>query len=66
MYELVLIAYSSWTNLTNMVYIDQPVTTGFSRGTINVTDEADVASQFKGFWKNFIDTFQMQGFKVYS
>lgn len=49
-----------------MVYVDQPVTTGFSRGNINVTDEADVASQFKGFWKNFINTFHMHGFKVYS
>jgi carboxypeptidase D len=49
-----------------MVYIDQPVTTGFSRGSINVTSEADVAKQFKGFWKNFINTFHMQGFKVYS
>ncbi|RDW87475.1 putative serine-type carboxypeptidase F [Coleophoma crateriformis] len=55
----------SWVNLTNMVYIDQPVTTGFSKGTINVTDEVDVASQFKGFWKNFIDTFEMEGYSVY-
>jgi hypothetical protein len=56
----------SWTNLTNMVYIDQPVSTGFSQGNITVNNEADVASQFMGFWKNFIKTFQMQGFKVYS
>lgn len=55
----------SWTNLTNMVYIDQPVTTGFSRGTIEVNDETDVANQFMGFWKNFINTFSMQGFKIY-
>ncbi|RDW73311.1 carboxypeptidase-1 [Coleophoma cylindrospora] len=55
----------SWVNLTNMIYIDQPVSTGFSQGTINVTDEVDVASQFKGFWKNFIDTFAMEGYKIY-
>ena len=48
-----------------MVWIDQPVTTGFSRGTINVTNEYDVATQFKGFWKNFIDTFSMEGYKIY-
>jgi carboxypeptidase C (cathepsin A) len=48
-----------------MVYIDQPVTTGFSRGNITVNNENDVATQFKGFWKNFIKTFSMQGYKVY-
>ena len=48
-----------------MIYIDQPVSTGFSSGTINVTNEIDVAKQFMGFWKNFIDTFDMHGYKVY-
>jgi carboxypeptidase D len=55
----------SWVNLTNMIYIDQPVSTGFSSGTINVTNEIDVANQFMGFWKNFIDTFNMHSYKVY-
>jgi carboxypeptidase D len=55
----------SWVNLTNMIYIDQPVSTGFSSGTINVTSEIDVTNQLMGFWKNFIDTFQMHGYKVY-
>lgn len=55
----------SWVNLTNMVYIDQPVSTGFSPGSITVNDENDVASQFMGFWENFIDTFSMEGYKVY-
>ncbi|KUJ18761.1 alpha/beta-hydrolase [Mollisia scopiformis] len=56
----------SWTNLTNVVYIDQPVGTGLSStGNITVNNEHDVAEQFKGFWKNFITTFSMQGYKVY-
>jgi carboxypeptidase C (cathepsin A) len=55
----------SWVNLTNMIYIDQPVSTGFSPGNITVNDEHDVATQFMGFWKNFIETFSMQGYKVY-
>ncbi|TVY25102.1 Carboxypeptidase [Lachnellula hyalina] len=55
----------SWTNLTNMIYIDQPVSTGFSPGNILVNNEHDVAEQFKGFWKNFIDTFSLHGYKVY-
>ena len=48
-----------------MVWIDQPITTGFSRGTKIVNDENDVANDFMGFWKNFIDTFSMQGYAVY-
>ncbi|KAI9744633.1 MAG: hypothetical protein M1818_002162 [Claussenomyces sp. TS43310] len=55
----------SWVNLTNTIWIDQPITTGFSKGTLNVTDEHDVASQFMGFWKNFIDTFEMHGYHIY-
>ncbi|EXJ60001.1 carboxypeptidase D [Cladophialophora yegresii CBS 114405] len=55
----------SWTNLTNMVWVEQPVGTGFSQGTPTATSEADVASQFLGFFKNFVDLFSMQGYTVY-
>lgn len=55
----------SWTKLTNVVWVDQPVGTGFSVGTPTATDENDIARQFMGFWKNFVDTFSMQGYKVY-
>ncbi|KAK0720808.1 Alpha/Beta hydrolase protein [Lasiosphaeris hirsuta] len=55
----------SWHTLTNMVWIEQPVGTGFSTGKVTATSEQDVAKQFLGFWKNFIDTFSMQGYKVY-
>lgn len=55
----------SWTRLTNVVYIEQPVGTGFSQGTPTAQDEEDVADQFKLFWKNFVDTFGLKGSKVY-
>lgn len=55
----------SWHKLTNIVWIDQPVGSGFSQGTVTAKDEFDVARQFMGFWKNFIDTFSMQGYTVY-
>jgi carboxypeptidase D len=55
----------SWHRLTNMIWIEQPVGTGFSLGTPTATNEDDVATQFMGFWKNFIDLFGMQGYKVY-
>ncbi|KAH9845151.1 carboxypeptidase cpdS-like [Teratosphaeria destructans] len=59
----------SWTNLTNMVYVDQPIGTGLSSfapgAPAKITNEKDVADYFKGFWKNFIDTFDLHNAKVY-
>lgn len=55
----------SWTNLTNVVWIEQPVGTGYSPGTPTAMNEKDVASQFLGFWRNFMNTFSMQGYKVF-
>ncbi|KAI0475720.1 carboxypeptidase [Xylariaceae sp. FL0804] len=59
----------SWTNLTNMVYIDQPIGTGFSPNAkgapAKINNEEDVAELFAGFWKNFMTTFNMKGRKVY-
>ncbi|PNY29751.1 Carboxypeptidase [Tolypocladium capitatum] len=55
----------SWHQLTNVVWIEQPVTVGFSQGVATAKDEDDLAEQFLGFWKNFIETFSMQGWKVY-
>ncbi|KAI9657734.1 MAG: hypothetical protein M1821_002910 [Bathelium mastoideum] len=54
-----------WNNLTNMVWVEQPVGTGFTQGTPTATSEEQVAQQFLGFWKNFVDTFGLQGRKVY-
>ncbi|PON20892.1 carboxypeptidase cpdS precursor [Trichoderma gamsii] len=55
----------SWHLLTNVVWIDQPVGTGFSKGNPSITDEDGLAEQFKGFWRNFVDTFGLHGWKVY-
>ncbi|KAI9768851.1 MAG: hypothetical protein M1840_004665 [Geoglossum simile] len=55
----------SWTNLTNMVWIDQPVGTGFSQGIPSAISEEDVSVQFLGFFKEFIDTFGFYGKNVY-
>jgi carboxypeptidase D len=48
-----------------MVWVEQPVGTGFSQGTPTATSEADVASQFLGFFKNFVNTFGLQNRKIY-
>lgn len=59
----------SWTNLTNVVWVDQPIGTGFSPygddAPANITNEVDVGRDFAGFWKNFMTTFNMTGRKVY-
>lgn len=55
----------SWTNLTNVVWVEQPIGTGFSQGTPTATDEEDVAAQFMGFWENFVDTFDLQDRRVF-
>ncbi len=55
----------TWVNLTNMIWVEQPVGTGFSQGTPSAMSESDVARQFLGFFKNFVDTFGLQGRKIY-
>ena len=59
----------SYTNLTNVVYVDQPVGTGFSPAAegfpATIVNEEIVAKNFMGFWKNFMDTFGLDGRKVY-
>ena len=58
----------TWTNLTDVVWVTQPQGTGFS--TVKSTppppqNEEEVAEQFLGFWKHFVDTFDLQSKKVY-
>lgn len=52
-----------------MIWIDQPVGTGYSPAAkgfpATIMNEEQVAKQFMGFWKNFMETFDLQGRKVY-
>ncbi|KAM4063744.1 serine carboxypeptidase [Hirsutella rhossiliensis] len=50
----------SWTNLTNVVYMDQPVGTGFSPGPGAVKDVDDIAEQFVTWFENFVQTFDLR------
>lgn len=45
--------------------MEQPVGTGFSQGTPTATSSEDIAQQFLLFWEQFVDTFGLQGRKVY-
>ncbi|KAL7907790.1 alpha/beta-hydrolase [Trichoderma velutinum] len=55
----------SWHLLTNVVWIDQPINTGFSEGNPTITNEDELAVQFMGFWRNFVDIFGLHGWRVY-
>lgn len=55
----------TWANLTNVVWVEQPVGTGFTQGPVTAKSEFDVAHQFMSFYKNFVDTFDLKGRKVY-
>lgn len=74
----------SWTNLTNMLWVEQPVGVGYSQGTPNITNEVtdlslslvvkrdrvdseqvELATEFRGFYKSFVDTFHTNNWKTY-
>ncbi|KAG5950134.1 hypothetical protein E4U53_005446 [Claviceps sorghi] len=55
----------AWHHLTNVLWVEQPLNTGFSTGNVTATSEEDLARQFLGFFKNFVQTFSTQGYKVY-
>jgi carboxypeptidase D len=48
-----------------MVWIEQPIGVGFTQGTPNITNEVELGQQFVGFYKNFMDTFDLQGREIY-
>ena len=50
---------------TAKLWVEQPVGTGFSQGTPSATSERDVAAQFLGFFKNFLDTFELHNKKIF-
>ena len=55
----------TWVNLTNMLWVEQPVGVGFTQGTSDIVDEVGLAQEFLGFYKNWATDFQAQGKKVY-
>ncbi|KAL1641109.1 hypothetical protein SLS58_006383 [Diplodia intermedia] len=55
----------TWVNLTNMLWVEQPVGVGFSQGEPDITNELELAKEFAGFYKSFVDTFDTHGSEVY-
>ena len=48
-----------------MIWVEQPVGVGFSQGTPDIVDEVGLGQEFIGFYKNFVDAFNVHGYKVY-
>ena len=48
----------SWTRATTMLYVEQPIGTGFSYGHPFPDDEHDVAADLYEFMQNFYDVFE--------
>jgi hypothetical protein len=63
--SLVVFNGTNMRSLTNVVWVEQPVSTGFSQGIPTATSETDVADQFLGWWENFVDTFGLQNRRVF-
>jgi len=55
----------TWLNLTNVVWIDQPLGVGYSQGEPDIEDEYDLALEFIGFWRNFVELFCMENWRMY-
>ncbi|KAH0286745.1 serine carboxypeptidase [Aureobasidium namibiae CBS 147.97] len=55
----------TWVNLTNMLWVEQPVGVGFSQGVPNITNEVELGLEFAGFYKQFVDAFNLHNWKVY-
>ncbi|KII83375.1 hypothetical protein PLICRDRAFT_119436 [Plicaturopsis crispa FD-325 SS-3] len=46
-----------WTNLSSLLFVEQPVGTGFSQGTPNITNEDELAAQVFGSLQQFLEVF---------
>ena len=64
MYEPQINQYS-WVNLTNMLWVEQPVGTGFATGEVTATTEEEIAEDFANFFLNWQNIFGIKNFKIY-
>ncbi|KAJ6090892.1 hypothetical protein N7499_003606 [Penicillium canescens] len=55
----------AWVNLTNVLWVDQPVGTGYSIGTPTANSQEETAQDFIRFFKNFQELFGIKNFKIY-
>ncbi|KAI0293644.1 Alpha/Beta hydrolase protein [Multifurca ochricompacta] len=57
---------NSWTNLGHMLWVEQPIGTGFSQGIPSIHDETELAAQLVGFMQEFLEIFsELKGKNFY-
>lgn len=60
---------NSWNNVANILYVEQPILTGFSlatKGSKRVKDEYELSRDMYGFIQNFLSVFvEYQGRDIY-
>ncbi|KAF7315184.1 Carboxypeptidase [Mycena indigotica] len=47
----------AWNSLGHMIWVEQPVGTGFSQGTPNITNDDQLAQELVGFFEQFLEVF---------
>ncbi|WVO19663.1 uncharacterized protein IAS62_000953 [Cryptococcus decagattii] len=55
----------SWVNLTNMLWVEQPIGTGFSTGMPKATTQEETAQDFIKWLKNFQDVFDISNYRIF-
>ena len=55
----------NWASLTNVLFVDQPLGIGLSQGELDTSNDVEIAKHFKGFYKQFVKTFNVRDSKVY-
>lgn len=54
-----------WRNLTNVLWIEQPVGTGYTQGNVTITNETGLAEQFVEAYEQIVSLFGLQGYDLY-
>ena len=55
----------SWTNLANILWVEETFGEGFSRGVPNINSQEELAEQLVGFLEIFTRTFGLQRKKIW-
>ena len=55
----------AWSRMTNMLWVDQPVGTGFIQGKVKARNYFDIAEEFVGFFMNWEKLFGIKSYEIY-